>query len=285
VKYKNTQKAIIILGGKESVPPFGITRDFTDDEVKTSPEIRAAIEKKYLFPFQGAVPVDTPTTSSPRTKEWTQAPESTQGKTVKKATSDGKGVVEYIIAEGEGCDGIGPADGVVTAMPRGGQQSTDHIERGLDASKFKNASEAMDAEYDKESAEASFDDDDSLSEKEDDRGSIPDADQEIIKDMSQVLVNRGRDGAELKQVNEIIQETTTKAVSELEQATRPDFDEGEDVNAANGRIVDFLSQPFSSKKWSVSKETDTNFLGEIKRITKSDNLRSLVDQRLSELGK
>ena len=285
MKYKNTQKAIIILGGKESVPPFGITRDYTEDDLKSSHEIRAAIDKKYLIPFDGSVPADTPTISSPRAQEWTQAPESTQGKTVKKPTSDGKGIVEYIVAEGEGCDGLGAADGVVTALPQGGNRSVDHIEHGLDASKYKNASEAMDAEFDKESAEASFDDDDVLAEKEEDRLTIPDADQEIIKDMSQVLVNRGKDGSELKTIPAIIQESTNRAITELEQATRPDYDEGEDTNAANGKIVDFLSQPFSAKKWAVAKEMDSKFLGEIKRVTKSDNLRSLVDQRLSELGK
>jgi len=361
MKYKNTQKAIIVIGDRESVQPFGITRDFSPKDIEGLPGIDAAVRRGYLVEYNGKEE-QSEISASPRAAVWQT--EMSSGKPVKKKLPGG-GVVEYVVADAEGCDAVSMSDpDTVTSIE--GKKSSDYIETGVDARQYKhrdaseafdaeidkenedatfddeetlaenegdrsnildvdkeisdeaaavlakngkpvptkevianqvksrlaakkgesrNASDAFDAEIDKENLDASFDDEDTLAENEGEHLEIPDADDEIAKDSSQVLVNGGKAGAKLKNVMAVVEESTAKALGELSNATRPDYDEAEMQAGVPGKVVDFLKQNFSSKKWVIAKETDANFLHDVQKVTQSENVRSLVEQRLAELEK
>lgn len=283
MKYRNTIRAIVVIGAHESVHPFAVTRDFDEEDLKAK-ELRAAIAKGYLVPWDGKEEFAKPA-STPGNTSWTKGSESVDGKLVRKPNSNGVGHVEYIVADAEGGDSVGTSDGVITAMS--GAKSPDHIEKGLDAGRWVNASQAYDQVLDDENAEASFDDEDSLSEKEGEGNVLLDADEEIARDATQMLVNRGQDGAELRTVRSMVEESVTKNTSDLNNALRKNVDDSETVvsNEVSNRVVDFLGQPFSAKKWVISRESDPAFLAEVRRVTQSDNIRSLADQRIAEISK
>lgn len=285
MKYRNTIRAIVVIGQHESVQPYAVTRDFEEDEVKAAKELRAAISKGYLVPWDGKEAIPAKPAATAGNNSWTHD-DAAAGKLVRKPNSSGTGFVEYITADSRGIDSIDSGTGeVISAMPS--NRSIDRIEAGVDAGHWKNASAMQDAALDAENAEASFDDEDSLSEREGDRGDIPDADAEIARDATQMLVQRGRDGAVAKTVRSLVEEAVTKNASDLGNALRENVDDGEHVvsNEVSNRVVDFLGQPFSAKKWVISRESDTAFLTEVRRITQSDNIRSLADQRMAELSK
>jgi len=282
MKYRNTQKAIVIVGTRESVPPFGITRDFTEEEAKTVTELRLSIQKGYLVPDDGKG-TSTPATSSPRTREWMNAPDTQGGKTIKKMTGTGK-VVEYITADDIGVDGIETVSqgdpSIVVALDS--RKSIDHIEPGMKAS--SNASEAFDKVLEEENQDSEFDDEKILAENEPEREEIGDADAEIARDQAQILVGGGRSGAQLQTVQEVVEKDLSTAMHALSDAVKPSDDAEQPSTKASGRVVEFLRQSFAQKKWSISKESDKSFLDEIGVSTQSENVKSLVRQRLSELG-
>jgi len=286
MKYRNTQKAILIVGAKESVQPFAITRGFTDKELEETPELRAAVDKGYLIPFDGKEPAPAPQAASPRQAEWQAAPDTESGTKVSKKV--GNSHVEYIVADDVGVDGVSTGDPeVFSAIPE--NKSADFIEKGhvaQPAYEHVNAADAYERNLNEESKEAEFSDEDILAEKEPERGSIVDVDNDIAMDVAQTFARNKGGGSDMKTVEQIVTEDTSKALSELHEATKPNVDEGERVadGLSTNRVVDFMKQSFSSKKWAVSKETDKDFLTEVGGITKSENLKSLVSQRLTELG-
>lgn len=288
MKYKNTQKAILIIADRESVQPFAVTRDFTQKEIDAMPGLEAAIRKGHLTVYEGK---EEPreTTASPRAATWQT--EMSSGTPVRRKTANG-GVVEYVVADSDTNDAVSMGDpDSVTSLP--GQKSPDYIEEGIDArqyvkaNKSRNASEAFDAEIDQENADADFDDEANLAENEFDRDSIKDVDEEIAKDMSQVFTKNagGKGGQQPENVMNVVERETTHALNEVSKATQPSYDDAEVQAGAPAKVVDFLKQNFSAKKWEISKSSDRGFLTEVGRVTQSENVRSLVEQRLSELPK
>lgn len=279
--YKNTQKAILVLADRDSVQPFGITRDISDEEAIKDRGIKGFIDKGVLIPFDGKVAAPAPRRDA-RQAQWQT--DLSSGRPVKTTTNTGR-VVEYVVADLEGCDGVTEDPESVTSVS--GNKSIDSIEPGVDASKYRNASEAFDAILDKESGEdAEFDDESSLSENEPERNAIIDVDDEIAKDAAQVLVKNGKGGSSLMDVRTVVQETINKSMSDVAKATLVDVDDGEQANrSVTPEVVDFLSKPFMSKKWAIAKSTDTALLTEVARVTGSENIKTLATQRLTELGK
>lgn len=289
MKYKNTQKAIIIIGERESVEPYGITRDFSPKDVDNLPGIDAAVRKGYLTPYEGK-DEPAPKPVSPRTAQWHT--EMATGTPVRKQLPNGN-VVEYVVADSDTNDSVSMSDpDSVTSLH--GQTSPDYIEEGVDARQYlkdqagkpaRNASDAFDEELDKENVDADFDDEANLAENEFDRDSIQDVDEEIAKDMSQVFIKNagGKGGQQPADVRTVVERETSAALDEVSKATRPSYDDAEVQAGAPAKVVDFLKQSFASKKWEISKSTDRPFLEEVSRITQSENVRSLAQQRIAEL--
>jgi hypothetical protein len=314
MKFRNVLKAIVITGPRDSVPPFGVTRNYLDRELDDIIELRAAIEKGYLVPFEGPDPklvkeIDTRTENEPR---WQSSPDTSAGTLVKKSTPGGE--VHYIVADAEGVDGVPSGDPtVLTSLPEGAR-SSDYIEQGLDAGKltletqrasgtltaavaatakpkaaadYTNAADAYEAALNDESDAADFDDEDTLAEREQERSPVTDVDQDIAEDYSQVLKQNGADGSDPVSVRAIVEDGAAKALEGLRSAATPNPSDREFVSKAgvSDRVVDFLKQPFTAKKWSISKESDHLFLSEVSKHSQSDNVQALIRQRLSELKK
>lgn len=285
MKYKNTQRSIVIIADRESIQPYGITRDFSPKDMESMPGIEAAIRKGYIIPYDGkeeAVEVS----ASPRASTWQT--EMSSGEPVRRTTGTGKEakVVEYVVSDSDGCDSIAMNDAdTVTSIP--GKRSSDYIEEGVSADKYRstNASAAFDREIDAENDAATFDDEDTLAENEDDRSNMLDVDHEIARDASQILIANGKGGSQPRDVRAIVEESASHAIDGLERASRPSYDDAEVQAGAPAKVVEFLKQNFPSKKWAIAKETDPSFLHDIHKVTKSENVRSLVEQRISELEK
>ena len=285
MKYKNTRNSILIIGDRESVMPFGITRDFSPKDEDSMPGLDAAKRKGALVPYEGKdEPIEK--APSPRAAQWHT--EMSSGKPVTKKLAGG-GVVEYVVSDTDGCDAVAMSDpDTVTTLS--GNRSSDYIEEGVSAktyNKSRNASEAFDAEIDAENLAADFDDEDTLAENESERDGILDVDDEIAKDATQMLVrNSGsKGGQQLRDVRAVVEESTAKALGEMSKAARPDYDDAELQAGAPAKVVDFLKQNFAAKKWVIAKETDASFLNDVQSFTQSENVRSLITQRLSELEK
>lgn len=295
MKYSNTQKAFVPTGARESVPPYGVTRDYTDAELQESKELRYAIERGYLVPFDATKHTSPQLKAAdPRApkKSWVDAPDNLGGQ-VKTITAGGK-KVEYIMADAEGVDGISNPGSTDMVAAIDGQKSVDFIEEGLDASKheastpaWKTASDRFEEDLKAETTQdLDYDDEDTLSEGEADRAEIPDADEEIEKDFGTIITPpQGNMGATETSVKELVKESMSKGSAALAEAVKQNFDDGEDAPAGTSpEVADFLKQNFSTKKWATSKETNKDFLAEVSLVTKSENVKSLADQRLTELG-
>lgn len=286
MKYKNTRNSILIIGDRESVMPFGITRDFSSKDEDNMPGLDAAKRKGALVPYEGKdEPVEV--APSPRAVEWHT--EMSSGKPVTKKLPGG-GVVEYVVSDTDGCDAVAMSDpDTVTSLS--GNRSSDYIEEGVSAKGYnksktpRNASEAFDAEIDAENLDANFDDEDTLAENESERDGILDVDEEISRDASQFLVKNGKSGSQPKDIRAMVEESVSKTVGDIAAANRPDYDDAELQAGAPAKVVDFLKQNFSSKKWAIAKESDAGFLNDVQKFTQSENVRSLITQRLSELEK
>lgn len=298
MKFYNKENAYIQIGSRESVPPFGITRDFTEEEIQKIPELRYAIvDRKYLVPHDGKTPPAKTQKIPTKKSQWVTAPDTEGGDVVRKKMATGK-VVEYVVADIEGVDDVQNADtasGLVASVK--GQKPVDFIEEGVSGreadgsmkTSWRNASDIFEEELKKETTdELEVGDEDTLAEGEADRGEIPDADEAINNDYTQVLTDGGRMGATLQTVKEVVEDAAAKAASDIENVVRPDYDDGESVQDDSGvskATAEFLAQPFFSKKWAISKTTDVSFLKEVGDITKSESVKSLVTQRLEEIEK
>lgn len=327
MKFRNTRKAIIVLADRESVPPYGISRDYTEEEIKNNLSLKMAIDKKVFVPDDGKTPIPAPDKDRRVAYDREDGIAPTK---VNKKVGAGK-PVEYVVADMEGCDGITTDPDSITSLP--GKRTADHIEEGLSARDYnktnRTPSEALDAEYDKENLDSEFDDEENLAENEGEVTNIGDADADIAADAAemvagrgkvkpvkyvveeetsasinevvaesnlehvgdddiagetaQVLTARGKGGSELRPVTAVVDEKTTQALNEVAQSLKKDTDDNEQVASAPGKVCDFLRQSFSAKKWAIAKETDADFLKEVKSYTSSDNVRSIISQRLAEL--
>ena len=282
MKYKNTRNSILIIGDRESVMPFGITRDFSPKDEDNMPGLEAAKRKGALVPYEGKdEPVEK--APSPRAAQWDT--EMSSGTPVQRKIPGG-GVVEYVVSDTDGCDAVSMSDpDTVTSLS--GNRSSDYITEGVSAKQYKstNASAAFDREIDAENEAANYDDDDTLAEGEDDRSNMLDVDHEITRDASQFLVKNGKAGSQPKEIHAMVEESVAKAVNAIDSATRPSYDDAEIQAGAPGKVVDFLKQSFSSKKWEIAKSQDAGFLNDVQSYTQSENVRSLIAQRLTELEK
>lgn len=313
-RFYNNEHAYVPTIRPESAPPFTITREFTQDEIDKSADLRNSIDRGYLIPYDAKVHGPAYSTNVATKKPaFTTAPDSLGGPVVKKKT--GTGFVEYISAVDQGVDGVstpGLDDGVIASLPE--QKSADHIEtpkiapeiplpddvvkdsaeapdidkeKPHDANpKWKNASEAYEAELKEETTQdLELDDETNLSEQDPERQAAPDADDEISADYTRVFEDKKKQGASLRPVKDVVEEGVAKGVQQINEAVSKASDDSERVakSGVSRKTVDFLRQNFSQKKWLVGKETDTSWLQEVRGVTQSGNLRSVVEQRLSEL--
>ena len=301
--YYNKEHAYVPTIRPESCPPFGVTRHFSLEEIKSSADLRNSIDLGYLIPYDPDQHATKDQRPKKKTAQWVEAADSLGGEVIKHKTK-GK-TVEYITATEHGVDGVENAspEEVIASVP--GQKPVDYIEKATIAppveptdkpypkdQKWENASDAFEAELKRETTEEmQLDDEENLAEMDPEREEAPDADDEIAKDYAQTLKPGGNQGATLVSVKDAVEEDMAKAVQAIDEQTRAAdskaSDDGEAVEhspVCSRKTVDFLKQNFAQKKWLVSKETDTEWLGEVKRVTHSGNLRSLVDQRIEELA-
>lgn len=298
MKYRNTTNSYVPLGPRESVPPFGVTRDFTQEEFDKSNDLRYFVnEKKYLVPWDGTTPLPQASAAAVEAQkvkkaQYQTAADSLAGevKTIKSST--GK-VVEYISATDVGSDGVANfdhADDMVASME--GRRSLEHIEEGVTPEmvakpgvKWQNASDAFEAELKNETDDVDeFNDDDTLADKEELRDVIPDADDEITNEYTRILKDGGRMGATDVSVRTAVEEAASAGAAALAEATAPNFDEGERIQGETSpKTAALLAKPFNTKKWVLSKEMDQTLLKEVAAVTQSENVRSLAQQRLQEL--
>ena len=77
-KYVNTANAYIPTGPRESCPPYGVTRDYSEEEIKNLPDLREAILKDYLVPYD---PTKHAAPASPQARQtpWVTAPDNQGG--------------------------------------------------------------------------------------------------------------------------------------------------------------------------------------------------------------
>ena len=300
MKFQNTRRAFVPTGARESVPPYGVTRDYTDDEIAKSADIRHAVDRGYLIKYDPnydpatAVPVNKPKVSY-------QISENEGGarKTQKSASGKGK-AVEYVVADAQGADGVSnPDENDVIARDATGKLPLDYIETGLSGrddkgnmkTAWQTASESFEKQLQDEAVETEYDDSDTLTEG--DNGSHAadplDAEHEIQADLTTMITKaQGNMGATETNAKEMVKETMGKTLHELDKATRPNYDEGEriavlGVDPKFGEVADLLAQPFSTKKWFISKSSDKEILATIVKTTQSENVKALASQRLTEL--
>jgi hypothetical protein len=281
MRFKNNTRFILSLGPQQSLPPFAISREFSQKEIDNNVELQSRLLNKHISEYTGEVPkVEKRKESDIR---YEVDPTMTPGKLVNKASS-GKKSVQYVVADPEGSDGISmDPEGSVTSLNKDFNRSADYIEEGVDASKFKNGADAMEAELNKEFKESTFDDEDTLSENEGERNPIPDADEAIAADAAQFLKNAGKDGSTVTTAKAMIEKEVTSEMSKINKAVSESMDNGEAVSGAAGKVTDFLKQPLNAKKFMIAKETDASFLKEVDMVSQSETVKQLVKQRLEEI--
>lgn len=303
MKFQNIRRAFVPTGPRESVTPYGVTRDYTADEIAKSADIRHAIDRGHLIPYdpnydpKTAVAVNAP--KAPAKADYVLAENEGGPRKTVKSTSGRGAAVTYIVADAKGADGVSnPGAEDVIARDKTGKQSLDHIEPAISGrdgdgnmkTVWKTASEAFERQLQTEEASLEYDDSDTLTERDGSDNPDPaDADEMIKADLTTVITKaEGNMGARETNAREMVSETVTKVLAQVDKATRPDYDEGEKFaekfEGKAAEMADLLAQSFSTKKWFVSKCSDKELLGLIVKHTKSENVRALASQRLTELG-
>lgn len=306
MKFQNTERSYVMVGPRESVGPFGVTRDYTDEEIQKSPDIRHALERGYLEKFD---PTKDPRTSvsasakarlsPPNKADYVLAQDNEGGAVTSKKPAYGK-TVEYIVADSAGVDGISVPDDKteVVAQRVDGKQPVDHIEAGVSGrtadgkmkTEWSTASDAFERQLNEEEPSLEYNDEETLTEGDGSDTPPPaDADTEIEADLATLITkNEGNMGARETNSREMVKEAVAKAMHAVDAATRPNYDEGEKldgvVSSRYADLVELLAQPFQVKKWALSKSSDKELLGEVVKFTKSENISALAKQRLTELG-
>ena len=282
MRFKNNTKFILSIGGRDSIKPHGISREFTPKEVENNNELQARLLSKHVSEHTGAVP------EKPKKPvadiRYEMDPSVVNGKLVTDK-APGKKPVQYVVADAEGSDGVSmDAEGQVTSFGKDMDKSADFIETGVDAGAFKkNGADAIEKELDKEFKDATFDDEDTLSENESERPPALDADEAISADASQFIQQRGKMGAEATTAKAMVEKAVTSEMSKVNKEAAASLDNGEVATSASGKVTDFLKQPLNAKKFMIAKETDSTFLKEVDSISQSETIKTLVKQRLEEL--
>ena len=299
MKYYNKENAIIQIGARESVQPFSVTRDFTDEDVEKIPELRYAVkDRKWLVIAPKDSELMPAQVSVHKPNVAYTAEDEMAGGEVQKKIVNGR-PVEYVMATEHGVDNVEnydiPTDGMVVATnsPRE-NKPLEHIESGVSArqpsgamkTKWKNASDAFEEELTKETM-AEEDDLADVVDGEEDQPDAEDADKAISDDTALVIQSRGKAGAVAMTVESVVTQSSAAAMAELEKAVAPSYDDAEPASEGDGKtaeLSEFLAQDFNTKKWVIAKSSDKEFLGEVSTKSRSTNIRDLANQRLREIG-
>jgi hypothetical protein len=97
--------------------------------------------------------------------------------------------------------------------------------------------------------------------------------------------SNGKAGGEVVTVREVVTSASAAATATLAEATAANFDDGEQAAGAGKDAAELLAQPFAAKKWIISKTSDSALLKDVASHTKSENVKALATQRLSEIEK
>ena len=281
MRYANKTNFIIPLG-RCKLTPYGISRDFSQKEIDANDAIAFYKSKGNIIDWKDGDPLPIPQPKSNKVdKRYEVEPDFEDGKLVTKDIGSGKRV-EYVVASADEADMVHMNDeSLITSKGR----DLGHIETGVDASKFKNGAQAIEDELNRESREAEYTDEDTLAEGESDRGDALDLDKAEEVDMSETVRKDGKFGARVTNAKTLIQTTLTSELNKISQEVSKGLENGEAVpaDAAPGQVVEFLKQSFDAKKFMISRENDTEFLGGVKSATQSEVIKKLVTQRMSEL--
>lgn len=307
MKFQNTERAFVQVGPRESVVPYGVTRDYTDEEIQKSPEIRHALERGYLEKYDPTKEHHTAVAASAKARlkpankaDYVLAQDNEGGAVTTKKPAYGK-PVEYIVADSSGVDGLSVPDDKteVVAQRVDGKLPVDHIEAGVSGrsadgsmkTQWSTASDAYERQLNEEEPSLEYNDEETLTEGDGSDTPPPaDADSEIEADLATLITkNEGNMGARETNSRELVREAVAKAMHEVDAATRPNYDDGEKVDVIGvdpkfAEAADLLGQSFATKKWAISKSQDKELIGLIVKLTKSENVSALAKQRLTELG-
>lgn len=280
MRFKNKTNCILTIGRRMSLSPHGISGEITDKEFENNDELQSRFANGLVEKYEGPVPAShTPQKVDAR---YEMDPVIVNGKIVTDKST--KTPIQYVVADSEGVDSVSMDGGdSVHSLGKNYHQSPDFIESGVDASKYKNGAEAMEKELNREFEESTYDDEDTLSENESERGPIEDADDAIARDASQFLQARGKNGAEVTTAKNMIEQSVTSETAKVNKMVSESLENGEAAPSASHKVTEFLKQPLNAKKFMIAKETDPNFLSEVNTVSQSDTVKQLVQQRLEEL--
>lgn len=277
MRYYNDRKSTIILG-KEVIRSNSYSRDFSTRDIEDNGELRSAIECGRIKKFEGEIPkkVETKAVDSRYILD-----DARIDRPVVNAKTK---TVEYIISDSDSMDSIAmPDNTLMVAKDGSGRKPADTIEDAFDARAMKNASEVIEDQMNKENEDSSFDDEENLSDTEADAMDALDVDEAMAQDFSQIVKKGGKAGAIVVNAKDEIEKGMEEAINEMNKVTAED-DEGPTNVAGTGKLVDIMRQGFNGKKKMIAKESDKSVLLEVAKATNNANLRSLVKQRLAELG-
>lgn len=265
MRYLNKTNTIAPISALESVEPYCITREITEEEEKTLKELAYSKSRGYLVQYTGQVH-ERPTRKK----------------------------IEYVTAAEVGFDDAF----VIAAQTKG---TTEEISTSM------TTADKIDEAQEKEASLLSIDDKDDAELTEDSEdwekssgASFEDVDEEQQRQHYSTFIQKSKDkknplGA--KETN--LLEITKEQVKELDAALNPpnasvsaaelqkvasDSDESENVVGAPKNVNEFLVKNFFTKKWNITKTDDKEFLNEVLKWTKSENIKALINQRLQELA-
>lgn len=274
--YRNTSGDI--LSGNPAVAPYGLTSDLTPQDIEESSQLRYFIANGILVEHKGPAPKPAPKPADARYIVDTPK----KDKPVVNPTTK---QVAYIVTDTtDNLDMIHTSDPDMQIAKDPNNQSVDLIEDAFDASKMKTASQIMEEQLNQDDALSTFDDEETLADQEGEETGSEDVDDFLRKDAASFIKNNGKAGAKTETVANMVKDDLEQAVADMNNAVSNASDDGETATTGTGKAVDFLKQPFFSKKKIIARETDKAFLGEIGATTNSENIKKLVSQRLSELG-
>ena len=283
MRFKNRTNFILPIGGRDSLKPYGISREFTAKEIEANNELQSRLLMKHVEEYTGLTP-ELPIKRHQDIRYEVDGNENAKGTPVTVPGAPGKAPVQYIMADAEGNDGVSmdPGD-MVTSFGKDASKSGDFIETGMDARTFKNGADAAEAEMNQENDAATFDDEESLDENESERSEGLDVDAAISADASEFLHPQGKNGAQVTTVKATVEKEMSSAMAKINQEGSTKLDDGEYLPEAPGKVADFLKKPLNAKKFMIAKETDSGFLKEVNKISASATVKQLVTQRLEEL--
>jgi hypothetical protein len=283
MKFVNTGRCILSIGNA-TVHPYSVTRDYSPKEIAESNELAGLQSRGVLVEYKGVMPVPPAKTAAKSDPRYETEETFDEGKKVTKVVNGRP--VTYVVADSEGVDGVSMMDdGMVTSLGKDVYKSPDFIETGVDAGKFKNGADAIEAELKKEFDESTVDDEDTLAEHESERSDPMDVEFAEAEDHALMVKKNGKMGAELTTAKAMIETDLTKGLNDVAREVSKNLDNGETVSSDKANVSEFLSQPFNAKKYMIAKETDAQLLTDIESTTQSESVKKLVSQRLAELKK